>query len=227
MNCLWCDKEIIPELSWSNLVFLSKPKQLCQQCESKLEFVTGKRCDKCSRISGETLCHDCKWWEHHTNNHDPLTFNYSIFHYNDQMQALISRWKYRGDYCLGYAFKDYYQNVFKRSFAFLPKEAIAVPIPLSSKRFSERGFNQAQLLATFLPIKAMEVLTRIHGEKQSKKTRQERLSAINPFYLKETVNKPVILVDDIYTTGSTLRHAAKVLKEQGCPNVYAFTLVRG
>jgi len=50
---------------------------------------------------------------------------------------------------------------------------------------------------------------------------------VNPFNLVKSLNNPVLLVDDIYTTGRTLRHAAQLLKEAGCQEVYALTLCRG
>ncbi|WP_164668077.1 ComF family protein [Virgibacillus doumboii] len=227
MNCLWCDGEIITEISWDNFFTLSKPKNLCESCENKLIQLKGNRCKKCSRISEEALCSDCKWWETYGEQDDPLVFNYSVFQYNEQMQAMISRWKYRGDYCLGKAFELFYTNAFQQNYSFLAKNAVVVPIPLSDERLKERGFNQALTLADFLPLETCEIITRVHGEKQSKKTRKERIMAINPFKMTETINKPAILADDIYTTGATLRHAASLLKENGCPAVYALTLARG
>lgn len=227
MHCLWCDVEIIPEISWANVFILSKPKNLCSACASELSILEGNRCRKCSRLSEESLCQDCKRWDVDGEYDDPLTQNFSVFYYNEQMQDMISRWKYRGDYCLGNSFETYYTKAFKQEFTSLPKDTIAVPIPLSNERIKERGFNQSLQLAGFLPLQTCELLTRVHGEKQSKKTRKERISALNPFKIKKTINKPVILTDDIYTTGSTLRHAASLLKEQGCPTVYALTLVRG
>ncbi|MBP1947985.1 ComF family protein [Virgibacillus litoralis] len=227
MNCLWCDAEIIPEANWENLLILSKPKNLCSDCEKEFSVLEGKRCRKCSRKSEESLCQDCKRWNELCDNDDPLVLNFSVFHYNEQMQDMISRWKYRGDYCLGNSFKRYYTKAFDQEFSYLPKDIIAVPIPLSNERMKERGFNQSLQLARFLPLKTCELLTREHGEKQSKKTRKERISTLNPFKITKTINKPVILTDDIYTTGSTLRHAASLLKEKGCPAIYALTLVRG
>lgn len=227
MNCLWCDTAIIPQITWNNLLILSKPKPLCESCENELTIIKGKRCKKCSRLSGYSICSDCKWWENYCKSNDPLIFNYSVFHYYEQMQTMVSRWKYRGDYCLGNVFKEHYLTAFKQEFSFLPKNSIVVPIPLSNKRLRERGFNQSQMLANFLSMEKCELLTRVHGEKQSKKTRKERISTLNPFLMTETINKPVVLVDDIYTTGSTVRHAASLLKENGCPSVYALTLVRG
>ncbi|MFD1038888.1 ComF family protein [Virgibacillus byunsanensis] len=227
MCCLWCDEAIIPEINWSNIILLPKPKTLCDDCKSKLKILHGNRCKKCSRSSEEVICKDCSRWEGQTAQTDPLQFNYSIFSYNQQMQDIITKWKYRGDYCLGNIFKDKFVQGFKDTFSFLSKDIRIVPIPLSTERLKERGFNQAQMLAGFLPYKQKDVLKRIHGEKQSKKTRQERLITSNPFIITERLNKPVVLVDDIYTTGTTIRHAAVLLKEQGCTEVYAYTLIRG
>jgi len=226
MYCLWCDQAIIPEISWENIFLLTKPKQLCDLCENTLEKIGGMRCKYCSRQSEVDVCSDCLWWKSRSRP-DPLLFNHSIFTYNEQMQAMVTRWKYRGDYHLTNAFKETMIQSFNKVFSFLSKNVWIVPIPLSEERLLERGFNQAKVLAACLPAENKDILTRIHSEKQSKKTRSERLSADNPFVAAKKVNKPVILVDDIYTTGTTLRHAATLLKEQGCPEVYAYTLIRG
>jgi len=226
MNCLWCDQEIILEMSWTNLVILPKPKQLCERCESGLKLLTDERCERCSRITNEKTCSDCEWWASQKES-DPLVFNYSVFTYNKQMQAMIAKWKYRGDFILADAFKQQFIDSFQKKFSMLMEDILIIPIPLSAERLQERGFNQAKVLADFLPIKNEEMITRIHSEKQSKMTRSERISTNNPFKIYEKINKKVILVDDIYTTGRTLRHAATLLKESGCPEVYAYTLIRG
>ncbi|WP_339213858.1 phosphoribosyltransferase family protein [Ornithinibacillus sp. FSL M8-0202] len=142
------------------------------------------------------------------------------------MQDIIAKWKYRGDYELGTVFEESYTTYFQKAFASI-KNAVIIPIPLSMERLQERCFNQAEMLASFLSLKKMNILSRTHGEKQSKKSRNERIYSENPFILQEKLNNPVILVDDIYTTGTTLRHAAKLLKDAGCPEVYSYTLIRG
>src|SRR5690625_7257700 len=97
---------------------------------------------------------------------------------------------------------------FNKTFSFLLKNVWTVPIPLRVERLLERGFNQAKILAACLPAENKDILTRIHREKQSKKTRSERISANKPFADTKRLNKTFILVDDIYTTRTTLRHAA-------------------
>lgn len=213
------------ETSWINVFLPPKPNRLCQACEAELHTLHGQRCSHCSRITVDSVCSDCTWWKQFMNGNDVLDKNYSVFAYNDRMQEMITKWKYRGDYQIGYVFQTTFQDCFPKIIQ--TKQQIVVPIPLSPERLYERSFNQAEMLAQFLPIKSVNALSRIHGEKQSKKTRQERISSINPFKLEEPINKPVILVDDIYTTGATLRHAAALLKEHGCPMVYSYTLIRG
>src|SRR5699024_6842131 len=144
-----------------------------------------------------------------------------------RMQEMIAKWKYRGDYILGEAFKNVYLDTFHQVFTCIGEDAIIVPIPLSKDRMLERGVNQVNVLADFLPLEQKDVMKRLLSEKQSKKTRRERLSIKNPFILTKNINKTVILVDDIYTTGTTLRHAGNLLRENGCPKVYSYTLIRG
>jgi len=139
---------------------------------------------------------------------------------------MLYKWKYRGDYELGYAFEREYSKGFAKVRKRAGKNAVIVPVPLSEERLSERGFNQAEMLAGFLKVKKSVVLKRRHSEKQSKKSRSERLASENPFQMQESIQTPVILVDDIYTTGSTLHQAAAVLKQNGAPFVAGYTLIR-
>ncbi|WP_047980839.1 ComF family protein [Ornithinibacillus contaminans] len=226
MNCLWCDEEIHVTIDWTTIAMPPKAQPICDTCAEGVQELTGSRCRKCSRLSTKRVCEDCLWWEEYLHGDDSIEFNYSVFPYSNQMQEIIAKWKYRGDYELGYIFRESFLTHYKTVFAKV-KDAVVVPIPLSDERIHERCFNQAKMLAEFLPLETKEVLTRVHGEKQSKKSRHERITSNNPFILQQNLNNPVIIVDDIYTTGTTLRHAAKLLKLHGCPSVYTYTLVRG
>ena len=224
--CLWCDAEIILRISWENVFQLKSQEKICTQCKANLERIKGSQCEKCARPYFEKVCHDCKKWSHLYAGKDPLIKNVSVFMYNPFMKEIITRWKYQGDYVLIEMFANIFRFHFKKSFSFLPKQYLIVPIPLSEERLLERGFNQADQLASFLPTTPTPTLKRHHSEKQAKKTRMERMTTKNPFKLQQSINKPVILVDDIYTTGRTLRHAAVLLQEKGCQEIYAYTLIR-
>nr|WP_257215593.1 phosphoribosyltransferase family protein [Bacillus pumilus] len=124
-------------------------------------------------------------------------------------------------------FKKDVQEAFKRSFSM--KEPALVPIPLSKQRLKERGFNQSAVLASFIGLPILQPLIKIHQNKQSKRSKNERLDQKGLFQLKQRdgiVQKDVILIDDIYTTGATIYDAARILKDAGAKSVSSFTLIR-
>lgn len=215
------------QINWSNVFYPNEKTYLCDKCANNLQMLTGNKCEKCSREYNDSFCIDCEWWKTYFKEDDPLIKNISLYKYNSFMQEFIARWKYRGDYILGKCFKHEFMKLFDIHFRETVKNAVLVPIPLSRERLYERGFNQAEMLTSFLPHEIVNSLQRVHTEKQSKKSRRERMLTINPFILCQPINKPVILVDDIYTTGRTIRHAAQLLRENGCPEIYSLTLIRG
>ena len=108
-----------------------------------------------------------------------------------------------------------------------------VPVPLHNKRYVERGFNQAELIAKILADKINKPLSNILERKrytlqQAKLGREDRLKNLqDAFMLKESVQGNIILVDDVFTTGSTIQECAKVLKNSGINKVVGFSLARG
>lgn len=227
---MYCQKANEPSIVWASLFKHQGDELLCKACREHFHPISYNYCSKCYKMYEEGQCIDCDAWETLYDGHDPLIKNVSLYAYSEWMKELVAQWKYRGDYVLGEVFKREFHQLFIESFKDIIKESIILPIPLSSDRLYERGFNQASQLASFIVEYGMDeqnLLCRMTNEKQSKKTREERLRMENPFKLNGSINKTVILVDDIYTTGQTLRHAATLLKEQGCPQVYSYTLLRG
>lgn len=195
---------------------------LCSSCADKLERISGERCEVCSRAWSSALCLDCQQWRQLGEN---IERNYSIFYYNDTIREMISQWKFRGDYVLREIFRNDLKDTFEKEFAGNSSMAI-VPIPLSESRMHERGFNQSLALAEMLDAPVKQVLGRKSDEKQAKKNREARLRRNNPFFITEPLKQAVLIIDDIYTTGTTVRQAAQQLKLHGCPAVYALTLAR-
>lgn len=121
------------------------------------------------------------------------------------------------------------------------REPILVPIPLSSARLRERGFNQAELLCREI----IKINNLRHGvDMQLEKSillkpkdtvhqarirdRRDRLkNLVGSFSVRnaeQIKNKNIILIDDVTTTGATLSEAKKVLKKAGARKVIAFTI---
>jgi competence protein ComFC len=168
---------------------------------------------------------DCIRWEKDMEWKDVLEKNISLYEYNDFAKELIARFKFRGDYILAKMFTHDIQTAIK----FVRFDHVTA-IPLSDSRLKERGFNQAEALAWEAGLQPIELLTRLHTEKQSKKSRIDRIHLSNVFQVEpDTVlsGKTILIIDDIYTTGSTLRHAAKLLKNAGANKIFSLTLARG
>lgn len=224
-NCYMCNEEINRSLTWTSLFFDKKESPLCGDCEGKLAWISGERCTICSRELSEkfrqgTLCLDCVRWEKDPEWAGYLTENNSLFHYNEFMKEMIAKYKYRGDYALAEVFSFYLKD------HLLDYDLITF-IPLSEERLKERGFNQAQALLDVAKIEYTPLLTRMHTEKQSKKSRKERIMLPQVFKVTESVRgKRIVIIDDIYTTGSTLRHAAKALKLAGASTIQSITIAR-
>lgn len=227
--CLLCDQEITHMVSWKNLLMKEQEMSICAECFGKLDRISGDLCQICSRVLSaefrrDMLCLDCHRWEQDPKWQGFLTENQSLFHYNDFMKETIAKFKYRGDYAIAEAFSSYIKDALEK----LAFDSIVV-IPLSRERLLERGFNQAEALAITAGQTCIQPITRIHSEKQSKKSRRDRINLPQVFQITDpemVAGQKILLLDDIYTTGSTLRHAAKALKLAGATEIRSLTLAR-
>ncbi|MCM3585179.1 ComF family protein [Mesobacillus maritimus] len=230
-NCLVCHAKIEPVVTWTSVFLYQKETLICDPCNNNLERISGEICRACYRpldkqYSRNDLCLDCLRWEEEPEWQGVLMQNQSLYLYNDYLKEVIAKFKYRGDYLIASVFAT--ELAGKMSLGLFDW---IVPIPLSQERLYERGFNQAEALIVQAGFPATHLLTRLHAEKQSKKSRKDRIHLPQVFQLNPNESYPIegskiLLVDDIYTTGSTLRHAAKVLKANGAREVHSLTVAR-
>lgn len=205
---MWCDETITEIVSWHEVFGFGKKETLCSSCQSGLEFLSGPLCRICGRsldALGETfregdLCYDCVRWEE-SMYANLLVKNRSLYHYNAFLKEVVAQYKFRGDVAMVEGFRREWVQLYHKEF----RDKQVVPIPLSKERLYERGFNQAFELARLLPVSCYEVLLRpIHEQKQSKKSRAERLSFHEGIFRLSVASsrikgEEVVLVDDIYT----------------------------
>lgn len=118
----------------------------------------------------------------------------------------------------------------------LPKRSMLVPIPLHPSRRRFRGFNQAEIVARVLskrfdiPVRT-DILRRVRKTvpQVDMKNREDRMNNMKNVF---KVNKipaqgdPIILVDDVYTTGATMQSACEVLKRSGVKTVWGLTIAQ-
>lgn len=113
---------------------------------------------------------------------------------------------------------------------------IIVPVPLHATRLRDRGFNQSTLIARHfgkiqkLPVSEIALQrTRSTPSQTSMKKLQRRKNVAGAFACKNPepiIGKRVLLIDDVYTTGSTLNECARILKEAGAESVECLSYAR-
>ena len=135
----------------------------------------------------------------------------------------------------------FYEGVIQKEsfFPLLEQPFIFVPIPLHAGKFRKRGYNQAKLLTEGLSKRfdapVVDCLIRIKPTKTqvglSKEDRRKNIE--QAFSLKNDISdlikkyQQVFIVDDVVTSGATLREAATVLKKAGFQHVWGLTLAHG
>ncbi len=155
----------------------------------------------------------------------------SAFTYDKAVLKTIHKFKYGGHVILAPALG----RLMARAAKFSATPEIIVPVPLHKKRLRERGFNQSLLLAReassalSVPIDYKNLLRVRPTEQQVNLGADERKRNVaGAFSVKDAAHfkgRRVLLVDDVYTTGATIRECSKVLKKSGA-KVFVITLAR-
>ena len=106
---------------------------------------------------------------------------------------------------------------------------LVVPVPLHRRRELERGFNQAELIASRLglPSNSQLLRRRKNTPSQTGLTRSERKRNLaGAFEVSSRISGSIVVVDDVYTTGSTMNEIARTLKRAGAERVEVLTVAR-
>ncbi|OAS14534.1 ComF family protein [Paenibacillus oryzisoli] len=201
---------------------------LCPVCYTRIPWIRKVVCVSCGR--GE-YCPDCR-----RRSNTNFTKSRSAVRYDETMKELLARYKYRGDERLKTAFGQMLVHAMQQlridrrpSPSTEQVREIITYVPVSEQRMQERGFNQAEQMARELGRLAgfpvVRLLTRSkHTAKQSFKKRNERIDDLAHVFecdaieLREIVAQGgavlIYIVDDVYTTGSTMNQCAMVIKER-------------
>ena len=220
MKCLLCGQTIKTVLTFSSLLLLRiDDSYLCSDCDSTFEIIGEEHCPNCMKIGLSTKCQDCQFWCK-----EGIEVSHrAIFTYNQAMKDFFSLYKFDGDFLLRKIFASFLSEELKKY-----KEYQFVVIPLSSERLLDRGFNQVEGLVDAAGVAYLDLLDKREERASFSKNRSERLGTELPFFIKSgvTIPKKILLIDDIYTTGTTINRVKKLLEEAGAEDVKTFSLVR-
>ena len=205
-------------------------ERICAGCAPKLRLLAAPYCMRCGKklqAEGE-FCKDC------TEKGHAFIRGRALYEY-ESARASIYRLKYEGRREYAEFFGEemaYYLGGFIRGV----KPDALIPVPLHKKRMRQRGYNQSALLAGVLgtrlgiPVEG-KILRRIRNTVPLKllnpKERQNNLKRAFIIEKNDVKLKTVIVVDDIYTTGSTVDEIARTLMGAGVERVYFVTLACG
>ncbi len=213
--CLSCNQEIDKGL-------------VCFQCLYKINRSPLGVCAKCGYPLGYNQ--DCQ----HCKSMLILPRTRALGFYSEPWLPLIHALKYQGKKSLAKIFGRSMSGLLN-SDPMLKQADALVPIPLHSARKRERGFNQAELLS--LEISDQTGIPILNALKRKKNTKsqitldpKERIENMQgAFIIKDkqmVINKRVILIDDVITTGATISSAAQVLQNAGAQEVYGLVVAR-
>lgn len=247
--CLECGKEMASK----------QPSQVCDGCFDKIALNSGVQCHICGLRNAKGTCKRCR-------QKTPLKGLLAAGQYkNPILKEMIHLFKYQSveslkiplaELIINYLKKENLIDKFSARQRAGKNNFILVPIPLTLRRKSTRGFNQSELLAKeigkFLNCPVINLLKRkkftspqaeipdwqerkenISGAfkiKSSKKSflpfADDRQLTVELEKIKKEIEK-VVLVDDVSTSGATLEEAARVLKEAGIKEVYGLVVAKG
>ena len=204
--------------------------RICNVCREKLKPITGPRCFRCSKPlkrEEQEYCKDCR----KTRLFDQ---GIGIFPYGSVLQESLFKLKYGKRQEYG-SFYGQIAAVYSREIIRNWGVEIIIPIPLHRKRMEKRGYTQAELIAEALgktlciPVDSRLMKRKVNTRPQKELDYRERKQNMkNAFFLKgENRYRRILLVDDIYTTGSTIEAAAELLKRNGAENVFFLTIAMG
>ena len=222
-NCLICRQH------------LTKPDIktfLCEKCFNSIKQNSPPFCPKCSRYLGirphSSRCSHCIKIQPN------FDFAWSSCIYKEPLKGLIIRYKYHQKTLLRHDFSKIMINFINKYYLDIDQFDLIIPVPLSSTRLRERSYNQSLLLAKLIANK-YQIKLSTNNLKRSKHTTAHALlnekerwtnirGAFRIKYPDQYINKNILIIDDLLTTGATTSEIAKILKRSGAKTVAVFTL---
>ena len=199
---------------------------ICKECLYNFKKIKGHKCKVCSKllVSSGNICIDCT--------EIPKFFKkvYSPYKYKGLIKDVLKDYKYNN--------KPYYYKLLgELLYKYIVEININIDIisyvPLHKNKKRKRGYNQSELMAKYLGkklnISCEKLIDRILDTKaQNQLKKEDRIKNLKNTFLpvKYLKNKNILIVDDVYTTGTTLNECSKSLLKVEENNIYGLTIAR-
>lgn len=194
---------------------------LCQQCKNDIISEPFAQCLVCLKpTSVGSLCERCR-------TDGCFTDAWCVGVREDGLKTLLDRYKFDGAREAGRVAA----TLLEAHLPLLPASLVVVPVPTASAHQRVRGFDHMAVIGTRLAhlrgLSFSEVLATDRTDTQHFKTRLQRQTATtDTFHVHRPVPEDILLVDDIYTTGSTLRACAELLRASGARRISVAVIAR-
>ncbi|MEK7579580.1 MAG: ComF family protein [Patescibacteria group bacterium] len=231
LKCAACRKETESK---------KKNKLICTDCLKLLSPSLDFYCPLCeAKTADGALCFSCRLIISNTETKFYLDRLFHPYSYKDPaIQRVIKAFKYQFiqglEEPLGRLMSRYLGKINGKLDL---NDYLVIPVPLHRRKYNQRGYNQSELIASkisqFLNLEmAADSLVKSKATKdQAKLKESERLKNLKNAYACSkpwlVSGKKVLLIDDVYTTGSTMAECAKVLKEAGASEITGLAIARG
>ena len=229
LYCISCDRPLSEQVEGAIAI--------CNDCAEDIVWVTGLCCEKCGRpLAKENrskLCSDCTAGSSHF-----YRRGYASVVYTGTVREMVRDMKYRDKAwhadTLVSVMTDRYFKLADPETGELPCHDYIVPVPMNAKKKAKRGYDQAALIAQGLSTRIgtpclVNAIKRVRETKaMSSLSEEERRQNLKgafsiPFDMVYIIEgKSIMLVDDVYTTGSSVSACAEVLLAAGAENVDIF-----
>lgn len=208
-----------------------------------LNFIFPPVCGICLKTSKKYICEDCMELIKFKSlnkieiyNDKSFREHLYIFKYEGIIRQRILEYKFKEKSYLHRSFSELILNS-KKNIDFIKKYDILISIPIHKYRMKTRGYNQSELIAKDLvhEIKNIKLENNVIIKNknivaQSSLNKKQRENNIKDVYqiksIEKIINKKILLLDDIYTTGSTVNECSRILKEAGCKKVGVITIAK-
>lgn len=206
----------------------------CEPCFKKIHFITSPLCTRCgipfaSGRGDDHLCGDC------ITSPPPYSVARSLGCYETVLLETIHRFKYNGKIATGKMLGKMMTD-FEYPGLMIGDYTVIMPVPLHPRRLRERGFNQSLILCReitkkfSLPLDFTSLSRHIYREPQINLGKDDRAFNVSGVFnvrdTKKVEGQKIILVDDVYTSGSTVKECARVLRKHRAADVAVLTIAR-